>query len=229
MKCLVKKKSPIPDYGSSKMKHVISLDSPVSHLRKYQESLEIPNLKVCEVKQIHSNKVVILEDNNLINQIVEADGIITQSKDVLLTIKTADCLPILFYDDKTETIANIHAGWRGLASGIIQNTISILKNKFLVSPLDLRVGIGPAICGKCYEVGAEIFDEFDCDRSLVASTKVKGKHYLDNKKTAVNLLKSLGVQNISVHPACTLETTGYPSYRENGTKSRLFTSLVQLF
>ena len=91
-----------------------------------KKNLIIPN-------QIHSNKIKIVDENS-INQNITADGLLTKSNKIVLGILTADCAPIFFFDCKENIISAVHAGWRGAKNGIIKNTLywlnTICYNKF---------------------------------------------------------------------------------------------------
>lgn len=121
----------------------------------FQESLGAKKF----LKQIHSNKVHLLDDINSDTSVIEADALVTTLHDVNLCIKTADCVPIIIYDRVNDIIAAVHAGWRGASSGVIQNTIELMH----------RIGgnlshtyafIGPCIRQESYEVSEEVFNAF---------------------------------------------------------------------
>lgn len=80
------------------------------------------------------------------------DSMVTQSDEVVLVVRTADCVPILMFDPVSRTIAAIHAGWRGTAERVVARTLSEMRGTFGVRPSDLRVAIGPCICGSHYDV-----------------------------------------------------------------------------
>lgn len=103
---------------------------------------------VLKLKEIHSNKVYIFNDLNILPSVdkIEADAIITKIKNLVIGISTADCVPILLLDEQNEIIAAAHAGWKGAIAGIIENTIdemikigsNVQKIKALIGP-HLRV------------------------------------------------------------------------------------------
>jgi YfiH family protein len=82
------------------------------------------------VKQFHSNKFIYLDKNsNIKNRSIAADAIVTEKKGMPIAVLTADCVPILIYDDQREMIAAIHAGWRGAYKGIVQKVIQFMLKK----------------------------------------------------------------------------------------------------
>jgi len=85
------------------------------------------------------------------------DGHATAHADVLLAVSAADCVPVSVVDPRRRAVALLHAGWRGAASGIMERGVAVLTERMASDPRDLRVHLGPAICGRCYEVGPEVF------------------------------------------------------------------------
>lgn len=86
----------------------------------------------------------------------QGDALITRKRGVALTLSTADCAPLLFYDPITEAIGVAHAGWRGTARGIAAATVTAMVEQFGARPADILAGIGPCIGPCCYEVSDEV-------------------------------------------------------------------------
>jgi polyphenol oxidase len=110
------------------------------------------------MNQTHSNKVVVIDENNQDNKRVNADAIITKIKNIAISVLTADCVPILIYEKKNHIVGCVHAGWRGAINGIVENTLNqiIRMNK----DNSIYIAIGPCISLKNYEVGKEFYDKF---------------------------------------------------------------------
>jgi len=110
------------------------------------------------MNQTHSNKVVVINDENKHIQKVNSDALVTNQKNIAISVLTADCVPILIYDEVNQIIGSIHAGWKGALSGIIENTldqiIKISKNA------KINVAIGPCIGVNNYEVEQEFYAKF---------------------------------------------------------------------
>ncbi len=110
---------------------------------------------VAEARQIHGTGVAVFPDDFIDHsgnfRIPEADAIVTTSSGVLLMIKTADCIPVLLHEPQRSLVAAIHCGWRGLAAGIIEKTISIITRTFDADPSCLAAGIGPSLGPCCAE------------------------------------------------------------------------------
>lgn len=90
----------------------------------------------------------------------QADAIITRKRGVALTISTADCVPLFFYDPVTQAIGVAHAGWRGTARGIAATTIAAMSTQFGSQPANISVGVGPSIGPCCYEVSEDVRELF---------------------------------------------------------------------
>jgi YfiH family protein len=110
------------------------------------------------MNQTHSNKVVIINESNKNIQRVNADALITKIKNIAISVLTADCVPILVYEETNQIVACIHAGWRGTVNGIIENTLNQIIS--MNNDNQIYVAIGPCIGLKNYFVGEEFYDEF---------------------------------------------------------------------
>lgn len=152
------------------------------------------------LEQVHSNRCVsITKDDLTALESFKADASFTRLKQTVCAVLTADCLPILFCSLDGQWIGAIHAGWRGLASDIIQNTL-----KFLPVPADsLTVWIGPHISHANFQVGSEVKAAFaDYDFAFTASEEA-GKYQCSMLKIASAILQQLGVTQIHSSPDCT--------------------------
>ncbi len=133
------------------------------------------------VKQTHSNKFVFLSCNSIIkNRSVSADAIICEKKRIPIAVLTADCVPVLIYDNSRKIIAAIHAGWRGAYNGIINKVIRYMIYK-KCTPKNMTVAIGPCISNQNYEVKKPFRDKFlKKDRNNIQFFKIrKNKIYFD--------------------------------------------------
>lgn len=115
------------------------------------------NLKL--VDQVHSAEVVILNEEDYDTSSIKADALITSIPNILIGVKTADCVPILLYDHCNKIVGAIHAGWKGAVSGIIENTLdALLKCISQRKSNDIYAIIGPSIRKENYEVGYEFYE-----------------------------------------------------------------------
>ena len=132
-----------------------------------QKNLKIAKNKISKnsknillVNQTHSQKYIYINNSNKIkSKRVKADAIITNQKKLPIAILTADCVPILIYDDTLKIIAAIHAGWRGAYKGIINNVIKFMIKKG--SKIEnIHAAIGPSISQKNYNVKKDFLKKF---------------------------------------------------------------------
>jgi YfiH family protein len=114
---------------------------------------------VVPVKQIHSS--IIHRVNASPASPPACDGLITNTPGLLLTVRTADCVPILVVDAKRKAVGAFHAGWRGTAARIVEKGIGEMRRQFGSDPRNLRAVIGPCIRRCCYVVGDEVHAEFE--------------------------------------------------------------------
>ncbi len=153
----------------------------------------------------------------------EADASWTNQLNILCVIRTADCLPLVFCDKKGLKIATVHAGWQGLAKGIVENTVQALNE----NPEDLLVWLGPAISQKHFEVGQEVREIFikTQPEALSAFIPSKKDHWMaDLYQLAKLRLQKSGVTDIYSENHCTFEEEElFYSYRRNKTTQRMLT------
>ena len=93
------------------------------------------------------------------------DGHLTALPDLLIAVSVADCVPVSIVEERTRAIALVHSGWRGTAAGIVEGAVRRLTDEFGADPGELWLHCGPAICGSCYEVGAEVHTAIYPDRA----------------------------------------------------------------
>ncbi|AKL98300.1 peptidoglycan editing factor PgeF [Endomicrobium proavitum] len=163
-------------------------------------------------KQIHGNRVAAVNRADAGKFAESCDGLVTCDKSLILGIFTADCMPVLMSSKNGYVRAAVHAGWRGLADGIIENAVEIFKKDFNVLPEDIEVAVGPHIKQCCYEVNSDFEKIFNV-------ALINNKFSLS--QAAESKLKAVGVKDISVHCGCTFcGADNYFSYRKNKTEER---------
>lgn len=161
-----------------------------------------------------------------------ADATFTNTPGCVLAILTADCLPILLCDNEGEHIAAIHAGWRGLAAGIIENTIHAMNNAF--GPKNYMAWMGPAIGPQKFEVGEEVYDTFikHDPKATLAFTPINHEQHPKKWLANLYLLATQRLQDINIHPIyggvhCTYtEADLFFSYRRDHGKTGRMASVI---
>ncbi len=112
---------------------------------------------VVHARQVHGRRVHLHGDpHDGVRLASPADGHATRARGLLLTVGTADCVPVFLVEPAVRWVAMIHAGWRGVAAGILEAAVDLFVRRVGVSPEGLHLHLGPAICGACYEVGPEV-------------------------------------------------------------------------
>ena len=186
------------------------------------------------LKQIHSSIVSTpAERSNHPNRPIEADGIVTTKPDEVLAIMTADCLPVLFAANDGSVIGAAHAGWRGLSSGVLKNTVdAMLSLNPHLSSADLFAYLGPAIGPSIYEVGEDVFKTFQESsikpngNDFVAIPNKHGKYLVNLYSLAKARLKLVGIDRVDGGGSCTyLDQDRFFSYRRDGITGR-FASFI---
>ena len=114
---------------------------------------------LAHVRQIHSAIVHRLDEANA--HAPAGDGLISNTPNLLLAIKTADCVPVLLADVKRRVVGGFHAGWRGTVARVVEKGVGEMRRRFKSDPRDLRAAIGPCIRKCCYSVGEEVRAEFE--------------------------------------------------------------------
>jgi YfiH family protein len=147
----------------------------------------------------------------------DADAIVTADAGVAVAVLTADCVPVALADPVTGRLAVVHAGWRGIARGVIDATASRFPR-----PGEIRAAVGPAIGPDHYEVGSEVADAVSAATPGGAViSRSRSRIFLDLPETVVRILSALGVGSIERDDSCTAcEPERFFSYRRDGITGR---------
>ena len=172
------------------------------------------------VWQIHSDLVKVVQNQaDAKNTEERFDALTSDLADLLIGVKTADCVPVLIGDTKTGAYSAIHAGWRGTVESIVLKAIEKMSENFGTKTEDLVCAIGPAATVENYEIGQDVIDafaeKFPNSQHLFEPTRA-GHAKIDLHQANKEQLISVGVnpKNISVAPFCTMERTDlFFSYR----------------
>ena len=200
----------------------------ISHCRSELAKLtEVAVDRLLIPRQTHSVNVVIIGKE--IPDLEGVDGMVTCRDDVALVVNTADCLPIVFNDSKHGIVGVAHGGWRGLYGGIIEETIAAMT--VLGAELqEIRVAIGPCICGDCYEVDAEFARKFEARMGdCVIELGEREKPHVDLRRAAVDCLGRIGIakSNINVVEECSRCDERFFSARRMGVESGRIATVVK--
>ncbi|MFS1487984.1 peptidoglycan editing factor PgeF [Vibrio splendidus] len=185
-----------------------------------KQQSEMPTAPVW-LNQTHSTNVVtVLEP---VANVLDADGAFTTATGVVCSAMTADCLPVILTDTKGTQVAAVHAGWRGLAGGILENAVAKFSN--LDSDNPIIAWLGPAIGKDAFEVGNDVFDafvRFDPQAKLAFKAKSEpGKWLANMSQLATQRLMKVGVTSVTDSNLCTYaDPDAFYSYRRDGITGR---------
>ena len=133
-------------------------ENVLENRRIFQSALGAADLELTPLKQIHSDVIRVFPDSSA--DVCKGDASATNRPGILLSIQTADCVPIFLVDPKKHAVAAVHAGWRGILARITQKAVGRMQFEFGSKPADLLAAIGPSIGPCCYEVAADFVTKF---------------------------------------------------------------------
>ncbi len=173
--------------------------------------------------QVHGNVVL---DAGKVEGAPQADASVSDQAGVVCAILTADCLPVLLCDVSGSVVGAAHAGWRGLAGGVLQNSVAAMREK---GAGELLAWLGPAIGPQQFEVGSEVVEAFVSSNPLAAAAftarpEYNGKYLADLYQLARLVLAGEGVLQVAGGTHCTVsEPDKFYSYRRSGQTGRMAT------
>jgi hypothetical protein len=198
-------------------------DSPEAVLENRRRLTEAFHIQPAWLRQVHGVSVVEADPG----RIAEADGSWTSTPGIACTSMTADCLPALFCNRAGTRVAAAHAGWRGLAAGVLEAAVESLETE----PADVLVWLGPAIGPQAFEVGPEVREAFVQQLPSTAQAFVPsrnpGKFMADIYQLARLRLAARGVTAVYGGGFCTVSDPRFFSYRRSPCTGR-FASLIWL-
>jgi YfiH family protein len=189
------------------------------------------------VKQVHGTEVLVIDRPVLDGQSFDGgwDALVTDQLDVAVTVRTADCVPVLLHDPGRRVVAAIHAGWRGAVAGIVPKTIAALAGRFSSEAASLRMAVGPSAGSCCYEVDEPVLSQlreaFPDWQSVVRGPRGPQKAMLDLRELIRRQAIGSGLLEdaISVVNACTIcHPNLFFSYRREGIVKRTMVSGIAL-
>ena len=183
------------------------------NFRRFRAAIGDPGMALVKNHQVHGTLVrsVTAADAEApeLPATVDADGLVTDEPGVTLTVFSADCLPILFYDPVRGCIAAVHAGWRGTAAGIAARAVEAMTDRYGCRVENIRAAIGPGISHCCFEttddVPAALRDHLGAEAERCITDHHNGKFHVDLKLANRIWLEGSGIrpEHIAVSRACT--------------------------
>ena len=168
-------------------------------------------MQLATVWQVHGHAIKTVKDKTHIADSDErADAIVSDLKNILVGVKTADCVPLLLGDPKTGAFSAVHAGWRGTVQSIVKKAVAKMLDLYGADPKNLICALGPAASGSNYEIGKEVIDAFaeNFANSEKYLTPTRDGHALVDLHLANrDQLIDVGVrdENILTAPFCTMD------------------------
>jgi YfiH family protein len=191
------------------------------------EQLNFPEIPVM-IKQVHGSRVLNVNALNHEQKKHEADAVVSSEFNQICAVETADCLPILICDEKGEWVSAVHAGWKGICAGVIENTLNTLP----VERNQLIVWIGPSISQKNYEVGDDMRSQFTHHKDDDAFEKISDKPHKYLCDLSILARNRLCLSHVELHQIfsenyCTYSNKElFYSYRRDGTQKGRLLSFI---
>ena len=164
------------------------------------------------MNQVHGNRIALIEQ--VTDEVPTADALVTGIPGIALAVMVADCIPLLL--QSRESVAAVHVGRRGLVNGVTRATLELMRE---MGASQISAIIGPSICGNCYEVSEDVYQEVVDLHPLAASVTSTGTLALDLPAALKNVLKDEGIE-VRDESICTVESDEHFSYRRDGVTGR---------
>ena len=172
------------------------------------QELQMPAIQF--MAQTHSNAVKIVNSYSI--EDIAADALVTNNPDIGLAVLVADCIPLLL--SSTTAVAAVHVGRVGMTNGIIDKTLDAMEG---LGATGIFAWIGPSICGQCYEVSSEMYEEVTT--FFPGSATSVEKHSLDLPRGVIEILRERGIDTHALG-ICTLENSRFFSHRRDKSIGR---------
>jgi YfiH family protein len=203
---------------------------------------------------VHSNTVRVVSEADLSQDDVHADAMITRTRGLALTLRFADCVPVLFYAPQRQAIGIAHAGWVGITAGVLPATVQAMRDAYACDPQDIRACVGPSIGPTRFEVGEDVAAKIQAavpepviiypqihtpanasatheadDSSPHSLTHSLTKPHVDLWRAAQAQLRAAGVQQVQIAGLCTASNTAeWFSHRAEKGKTGRFGAAICL-
>jgi YfiH family protein len=186
---------------------------------------------VVRVRQVHGRTVLSVRAREPVPGVPDADAIVSMDATRAVSVRVADCVPILLADRAGRAVAAIHAGWRGVAAGIVSATVSALR-RWEVPAIDLLAGVGPAIGPCCYQVDEPVREAFETVPGSETWFAQDGRRWrLDLWEAVRDQLISAGVPRAAIYLSrrCTAHQPGdWFSHRRDGPGTGRMVAAIRL-
>ena len=208
-------------------------ETVVENFRRVAMALGCPDRRTVCVWQVHGKEVCVwpgqandVTPGDPTTVVAQADALVSADAKVLISVRVADCVPVLLADRTGSVVAAIHAGWRGVVGQIIEATLACLRDQFQLSPKDLLTAIGPCISAEHFEVGQEVAAAFEAaDLAAAIRRDFQPRPHIDLQQALALQLERAGVpvEQIDRNDRCTFADRGefYSHRRDEGRTGRM--------
>lgn len=180
------------------------------------------------LRQVHGTRVVRIGSRDAAHAapVHEADGCVTAEPGVACVVQAADCLPVLIAARNGRAVGAAHAGWRGLAAGVVEATVASVCEAAACAPHDTVAWLGACIGPRSFEVGADVVTAFGAAAGSIADERFRplrpGKWLANLPLLARDRLVAAGVAQVDAADACTVEESSrFFSFRRDGVTGRM--------
>ena len=203
------------------------------------QCLGITSSHVIIPKEVHETQWIWVESMHTRLSVAEreqlfvCDALLTKEPGICIGVTTADCVPILLYDDSQRVVAAVHAGWKGVVKGILPKVVKEIASQMAIMPEHLNMRVNACISAACFEVGEEVaklFEKEGLDHDIVIRSSNYTKPHIDLRKAIKQQAEACGVKrdNISISNECTYDNDRYFSARRDGFASGRMVSGIML-
>jgi len=204
--------------GSVGLKHAADPDAALAARRAFAGVLGLDSAELTTMGSVHGASVARVDKPG--GSVDDVDALLTNRPGVALFATYADCYPIVLWDPELKVAGLVHAGWRGTRAGVATAAVRHMQDEY--GSRRIKAGIGPGICGRCYEVGEEVASQFD--GRFVAQQN--GRLMLDLATANRAQLEDMGASVFDIG-ICTKEHYLFPSHRRHPDGTR-FGAIVAL-
>lgn len=202
-------------------------DDPVVVARNRARLAGVIGANPVYLQQVHGTRVIQLDDDSVLDPgwRAEADASVTTRPGRVCCVQVADCLPVLFAASHRRGVGAAHAGWRGLAAGVLERTLQVLCEAARCDASQVQCWLGPCIGPRNFEVGGEVLGAFGAAAAAPGNEFIAtrpGKWLADLAALAGKRLRTAGVRSVRASGACTYaDSDRFFSYRRDGATGRM--------
>lgn len=209
-------------------------DDPIDVIRNHDllaEAVGFDRRRLVYMRQIHSDRVVVVDESITFDTPPECDALITDRPNLPLMVMSADCTPILLHDPVRGAIGAVHAGRAGALSAILPKTIRRMAESYATDLRNLRISMGPSICAECYEINSAIAAEVERAGYPDALRRDGEKVFLEVNAILRSQLEEMGVRPDQLETVETCTSCGcdtYFSYRADAQRTGRIAGVIML-